>query len=118
RLIQTKGGVPRGLGAFRLYTNLAVNCVLVYLLGGYWTPIWLLFVLTPAATAVYGSRKRTWWTSGVVSALLLGSHALRGLNAPVDWGGVWVEALFIVFLSLFLNELAALARREEVPEAP
>jgi hypothetical protein len=110
-LIRSERAVPPGLGALRLYTNLAVNCVLVYLLGGYWTPIWLLFVLTPAATAVYGSRNRTLWTSTIVSALLLGSHAFRGLNAPIDWGVAWVQALFILFLSLFLNEIAGLARR-------
>jgi hypothetical protein len=94
----------------RLYTNLAINCVLVYLLGGYWTPIWLLFVLTPAATAVYGSRRKTLATACGVSALLLFSHGLRKFNAPVDWGGAWVEALFILFLSLFLNELSELTR--------
>jgi hypothetical protein len=109
-LVRARGGVSPGLAALRLYTNLGVNCILVYLLGGYWTPIWLLFVLTPAATALYGSRERTVWTSIGVAVLLLVSHAFRRLNAPVDWGVATVEALFMVFLALFLNELSTWLR--------
>jgi hypothetical protein len=112
-LVKTSGSFPPILGSIRLYTNLAVNVVLVDLLGGYWTPIWLLFVLTPAATALYGSRKRTIWTSIGVAVLLLVSHGLRRLNAPIDWGVPVVEALFIVFLALFLNEVSDWVRQAE-----
>lgn len=113
RLVQSRGAVPSWMAPVRLWTNLTVNVVFVYLLGGYWTPIWLLFVLTPAATALYADRKRTLATALGVSALMILAFAARRLNAPVDWGKTFVEAAFIVFLALFLNEVATSVRRVE-----
>ena len=94
----------------RLFFNLGINAVLVYLLGGYWPPIWLLLSLTPIATAVYGTRMRTLLTAIGISLLLLGIHALRGLNAPVDWGQQAAYASFIILLSLMINDVANLVR--------
>jgi hypothetical protein len=43
----------------RVVFNLIFNVLLVYLLGGYWPPIWLLLSLTPIATAIYGTLVET-----------------------------------------------------------
>lgn len=43
----------------RMISNVVVNVMIVYFLIGYWGPIWYLFLLTPIATAVYSTRKKT-----------------------------------------------------------
>lgn len=113
RQARVSGQASRRASYVRLVTNLAVNVGLVYMLGGYWTPTWLLFVLTPVATAVYSSRERTTAVSCAVAGLLLGTQVMRGYNAPVDWGQAVMEAAFIIFLSHFVNELADMARASE-----
>lgn len=101
------------LSNLRLAVNLAANCLLVYFLAGHWTPIWLLFVLTPVATAVYSTRSRTWSVTFAVSALLIAVHAARGLDkSPVEWAHVLTQAGFIVFLGLFINRLTEFIHAE------
>ena len=82
--------------------------LLVYLLGTFWGPMWLLFVLTPVATALYASGLRTFVTAAVSSAALLGIYWSRGLEGPVGWGQASLHAAFIVFISLFVNSIARL----------
>ena len=113
KMARMTGEATKRMSTVRMGVNLSVNVLLVYLLGGYWTSIWLLFVLTPVATAVYSTRERTAAVSAGVSGLLLGTHAIRGLNAPVDWGQAVVHALFIVFLSMFIHELVEMVRGAE-----
>lgn len=105
------------LARLRLGTNLGANCLLVYLLGAFWPPIWLLFVLTPVATAIYSSRAKTVAMSAGVSALLIASHAARGLSTPVEWAQAVAQAAFVSFLALFVNRLSELvhAGAEERP---
>jgi hypothetical protein len=114
-LVRASGSVSWQMAFIRLYTNLAVNVVLVYLLGGFWEPIWLLFVLTPVATALYGERRQVLSVAGGVAGLLLVTHGLRQLNAPVDWGKPLVEAIFILFLSLFVHDLSRYVRGSANP---
>ena len=105
---KSAGSMSRVVSQVRIYLNLGVNVVLVYVLGGFWTPIWLLFVLTPVATAVYGTRQRTIAVSSGVAALLIATYGVRRLYAPVDVGSAVVEGAFIVFISLFVNELVGI----------
>ncbi len=104
------GRAGGGLIQARLYMNLAVNTVIVYFLGGYWTPVWLLLALTPFATAIYGTKRRTLAMSLGVSCLLLGIFAVRGFKSPLDWGIQVSQAVFIILSSLLINELSALAK--------
>jgi len=90
----------------RMCLNLGVNTILVYFLGAYWPPIWLLLALTPVATAVYSTRAQTLRVSGGVSFLLLVIHAARRLNSPAEWGQQIACVIFILLLSLMINELA------------
>lgn len=96
------------IGYTRIITNFTANVLLVYLLGTFWGPMWLLFVLTPVATALYASWKRTFITAAISSAALLGIYASRGLEGSVGWGQASLHAAFIVFISLFVNSIARL----------
>jgi PAS domain S-box-containing protein len=90
----------------RLATNFFTNIVLVYLLGTFWGPMWLLFVLTPVATALHADWKKTVVTSVLSAGALLGIYWSRGLEGPVGWGQASLHAAFIVFISLFVNSIA------------
>ncbi len=96
------------VGNTRIITNFIANVVLVYLLGTFWGPMWLLFVLTPVATALYASWTRTFVTATISSAALLGIYYSRGLEGSVGWGQASLHAAFIVFISLFVNSIARL----------
>src|SRR6185437_10408958 len=92
----------------RLVANFVANVFLVYLLGTFWGPTWLLFVLTPVATALHAHWRQTIVTSVISAATLLGIYASRGLEGTVGWGQASIHAAFIVFISLFVNSIARL----------
>jgi PAS domain S-box-containing protein len=94
------------IGYTRIVTNFLANIVLVYMLGTFWGPMWLLFVLTPVATATYADWQQTTITAVISAAALLGIYASRGLEGAVGWGQAGVHAAFIVFISLFVNSVA------------
>jgi len=96
------------VGNTRIITNFIANIALVYLLGTFWGPMWLLFVLTPVATALYASWSKTLITATISSAALLGIYYSRDLEGPVGWGQASLHAAFIVFISLFVNSIARL----------
>ena len=96
------------VGNTRIVTNFVANVLLVYLLGTFWGPMWLLFVLTPVATALYASWTRTLATAAISSAALLAIYWSRGLEGAVGWGQASLHATFIVFISLFVNSIARL----------
>lgn len=84
---------------------------LVYLLGGYWGPMWLLFLMAPATAALSLSRLGTWLAALASAATLLLIYWLRGLEGEFAWGQAAVHAVFIVFFSLFVHALAQVAVR-------
>jgi PAS domain S-box-containing protein len=96
------------VGNTRIITNFVANVLLVYMLGTFWGPMWLLFVLTPVATALYASWTQTLVTAAVSSGALLAIYWSRGLEGPVGWGQASLHASFIVFISLFVNSIARL----------
>ena len=94
------------IGYTRLVVNFVMNITLVYMLGTFWGPMWLLFVLTPVATALYADWKKTLITAFISSGALLGIYGSRGLEGAVGWGQASLHAAFIVFISLFVNSIA------------
>jgi hypothetical protein len=96
----------------RQIVNIVINIFIVYLLVGFWEPIWYLFLLTPLATAVYGSRLKTFLTGIVMSSLLIGIYALRGVSGAVAWGQAGSKAVLIIVLSLFVNALTTICYRK------
>lgn len=89
----------------RMLINLAVNVILVYELGPFWPPMWLLLALTPIATAIYEGPTQTLMVSASTSALIIGIHLTRGGGSPQEWGQTLSYAAFIILLSLLINEL-------------
>jgi len=114
RMSVSKPRRGRFFSNLRLGVNLAANSVLVYFLAGHWTPIWLLFALTPVATAVYSTRARTCFVTFCVGALLVAVHMARGMEKPpVEWAQVFTQAGFIIFLGLFINHLTEFIHAEK-----
>ena len=97
----------------RVYVNLAVNVLIVYYLGGYWKPSWFLLALTPLATAIYDSRRMTLLSALGVGALLLLIEATRKLSSPIEWCEQAANVLFILLVSLLINELVASTRPQK-----
>jgi hypothetical protein len=89
----------------RMAINLAVNIALVYILGPFWPPMWLLLALTPIATAIYEGPTRTLLASSGTAVLIVAIHLLHGGGSPHEWGEVLSYAAFIVLISLLINEL-------------
>jgi hypothetical protein len=103
--IRRLGSEMPWLPRLRMLVNIGVNIILVYFLGGYWTPIWMLLALTPIATAIYDSRRNTLLSAVAVSAALIGVQALRGTGSPAEWGELIGQVAFILLVSLLINEL-------------
>ncbi len=107
-VIKRHGSAKPWLAKARLCINVSVNIILVYCLSGYWTPIWLLLALTPIATAIYENRQKTLIASIGTSLALLLIHLVRSQSdtvSPVTWGPYAAYGLFIILLSLLINEL-------------
>lgn len=89
----------------RFYANTAVNAVLVYVFGRHWPPMWVLFLLSPIGTALYGSKRETYAVSGSMAALLLLIAAARGAQAPIEWAEQVANGSVIVCVSVLIHEL-------------
>lgn len=100
--------IGQGVGghAFRLtriYTNLAVNVALVYLLGRHWLPMWLILVVTPVSAAIYGTRRHTAIACVQTVTAILGIRLLYGHQSVIQWGEGFAQALFVTCLSFLIN---------------
>jgi len=101
RLAETRPWLKKA----RMLINLAVNIALVYLLGPYWPPMWLLLALTPIATAIYEGPTQTLLASSGIAVLIVAIQLFRGGGSPHEWGQVLSYAVFIVLMSMLINEL-------------
>ena len=88
----------------RMAVNLICNGAVVWLLGGVWTPCWLLLALTPLAAAIYGGREKTLTLACGVSAFLLVRYWALGVFSPLDLGEQLTYCAFIILGSLMVNE--------------
>ncbi len=97
----------------RLHTplNFIAFSALVYFLGTLWGPMWLLFVLIPLATSLYAGRGTTLAVSVISAVVLLAIYDSRGLSGSVGWAQAFLHAVFIVFISLFVQALTTLVSR-------
>lgn len=93
------------IGHIRVVSNFLVNVIIVYLLINIWKPIWLLFALTPIASAVYYDRKKCLGVALVSAGTLLVIYFIRGLTGLYGWGEAVTYAVFIVLISMFINAL-------------
>ncbi len=90
----------------RIVVNLGVNISLVYLLGPYWKPIWLLLLLTPIATAIYGSQNKTIVYSLFSTAVLVFFATRQSGITPIQWAEQVTYGLFIILLSVAIYQLS------------
>ena len=97
----------------RMALNVLVNALLVYFLGVDFSSIWLILALSPFATAIYGSRRKTAVAAATSVAILLTVHVLRGDHRFVVWAETLARVGFIVLISLMINGVANLVSRPE-----
>lgn len=87
----------------RVWVNIIINIALVYLLSRHWPPIWLLLMLSPVATALYGSYRQTILTASVAAAALLAIKYAYGEDfSAAAWAQQMIQGCFIFLLSLAL----------------
>lgn len=108
--IKSFHAAPLWLLRSRVWVNFSINVCHVYLLGAYFSPIWLLLLLQAVAIGIYDSRARTWVTAILSAGAILAIQASRGHNAPVDWGIQIANSMFILLASLMANGLAQRAK--------
>ncbi|OGS22053.1 MAG: hypothetical protein A2252_02510 [Elusimicrobia bacterium RIFOXYA2_FULL_39_19] len=101
------------IGVVRLFFNLFMNIIIVYFLGKFWGPLWLLFVLTPIATAIYSSTRNTIVMALLCSLTLMLIYLVRGLSGIVGWGQAISHVLFIIVISLFVHNLILVTYRPD-----
>ncbi|MCX5789371.1 MAG: hypothetical protein NTX64_12810 [Elusimicrobia bacterium] len=89
---------------FRMWLNVVCNGIVVWLIGGLWTPCWLLLALTPLASAIYGSAGRTLTWACLVSGFLLVRYLVLGVFSPLELAEQLTYCAFIIFGSLLVNE--------------
>lgn len=102
----------RQMRALQIWLNFFWAVPLFYLLQPYWGPMWLLFVMAPATSALYMGRWHTLATALVSSATMLAIYYRRGVFEMGPAAGMAaVHACFIIFFSLFVHSLAQTALR-------
>ncbi|MEA3507171.1 MAG: hypothetical protein U9R36_06765 [Elusimicrobiota bacterium] len=107
----------------RIVINVIVNTFLVFYLFITYPPIWLLFILTPVATAVYSTRIKTFLTSIGMSLLLFITQYKATLNEyktiePAQWGSIFSRIIFLILLALFINAISSHSEKKEIPAEP
>ena len=111
-LSQVKPSLSNIIMYTRVIFNFLINIFLVYVLVGFWAPMWLLFVLTPVAVAIYGNIKNTILISILVSSTLLSIYGIKGLSSLNGWAEAITNSIFIVMLSLFIHTLVTIIHRK------
>jgi len=97
--------------SFMVLLNLATSAVLFYLLGSYWAPMWLLFVVAPAAAAMFMRKNQVMVIALVSAASMLGVYYLKSVQLGVTfsrqlWAMASCHALFVVFFSMFVAAMS------------
>ncbi|MFA6434648.1 MAG: hypothetical protein WCW52_08130 [Elusimicrobiales bacterium] len=101
----------QNIRAIMVWLNLATSAVLFYLLGSYWAPMWLLFIIAPATSAMFMKRNLVLVVAFASAASMLGVYCLKSvqLGMPLGtqlWGMASCHALFVIFLSMFVEAMS------------
>jgi hypothetical protein len=100
-----------GIRTIMVWLNLFTSAVLFYLLGSYWAPMWLLFIIAPATAAMFMSKGHVFFIAFASAASMLGVYYLKSvlLGFPFSqqlWGMALCHALFVVFISMFVAAMS------------
>lgn len=91
--------------------NLLITTVIFYLLGSYWAPAWLLFLIAPAASAMFLKRFQVFLIALASALLMLGTYYFKSCYfdlsiGTVHWAMASIHAIFVIFFSLFVNSMS------------
>jgi hypothetical protein len=106
--------MARVLRQGQIWINFALAVPLFWLLQPYWGPMWLLFLLPPATSAMYAGKTETMATAAVSSASMLLIYYKRGVfdgGLGPAGGMAVVHATFVLVFSMFVSGLAETALR-------
>jgi len=101
----------QNIRSIMVWLNLITSAVLFYLLGSYWAPMWLLFIIAPATSAMFMKRTHVFAVAFMSAAAMLGVYYLKSvqLDMPFSrqlWGMASCHSLFVIFLSLFVAAMS------------
>lgn len=99
---------------FTVFVNLAVTTAIFYLIGSFWAPSWLLYLIAPAGAAMFMGKSATFAISSVSAALMLGVYFFKSryFGLPLgqtQWAMASIHAIFVVVFSMFVNSMANMA---------
>ena len=92
---------------FRISFNYFFNITLVGLLWPYWTPIWVLLLLSISTVAIFEDRKNTIATAGLFTLVMVVVLFIRG-GGGKDWSSTCEMLTYIASIwvaSLLINRL-------------
>ncbi|MBI4655732.1 MAG: hypothetical protein HY746_03180 [Elusimicrobia bacterium] len=97
-----------------VWLNLAAAAALFYLLGSYWAPTWLLFLIPPALAAMFMKKAQVFLISLTSLILMLGTYYVKSrlIDLPlssVQWAMACIHALFVIFFALFVQAMSEMA---------
>ncbi|MEW5951194.1 MAG: hypothetical protein GX447_01715 [Elusimicrobia bacterium] len=93
--------------ALVVFNTLGISAIF-YFLSAYWAPIWLLFVIPPAAASLFLRKIGTFLISFFSALCMLGIYILRSKILETEfsvqlWAMASCHALFIIIFSMFIN---------------
>jgi hypothetical protein len=96
---------------FTVIFNLLITAIIFYLLGSYWAPTWLLFLIAPSASAMFMKRFHVFLIALTAALLMLGTYYLKSLLLGMQLGTIlWamasIHAIFVILFSLFVNSMS------------
>lgn len=92
----------------RLGLNYIFNIALVYLMTPFWSPIWLMFLLTMIPLSLIESRQNTLLHTSIMSLVLLAVYFMHDMLQGIHLGEFIVYVLFLNMISVFVNQLIEL----------
>lgn len=106
----------RNIRSIMAWLNLATSAVLFYLLGSYWAPMWLLFLIAPAAGAMFMSRAQVLALAASSSGAMLGVYYIRSVMfetplSPQLWAMASTHAIFVIFFTMFVAAMAEMMQK-------
>ena len=106
----------RHIRTLTVVLNLAVSAALFYLLAAYWAPMWLLFLMAPAAGAMFMKKWQVFLTALASCAVMLALYYVRSVvndmgTSPQLWAMAATQAVFIMFFSMFTATMAEMVVR-------
>ncbi|MBI4802348.1 MAG: hypothetical protein HY796_07470 [Elusimicrobia bacterium] len=101
----------RKIRSIIVWLYLITSVALFYLLGSYWAPMWLLFLIAPASSAMFMKKLQVFIVAFVSAASMLGVYYVKSLILEESlgtqlWAMASVQAMFVIFFSMFVAAMS------------